>query len=242
MAGIFRHQGRAVQQVGPHPQRGGQRLLPPPARYGTVVPAPQYLRHFAAFQDFGPRVMGVLQQAVGKTFVVPGLLLAHEAWHQPRHGLDDGQGRRLAAIEHGFAHAHGLQRKDVQQAGIQSFVTAADQGQVFFPGQLACQRIIEGTPAGSQQDHASRLLDGAQRRGHRFALHDHAGTAAVGAVVHMMVTAGAEAAGIVERKVHDAGLAGAAQQCRLKGRAEKLREKADQMKAKHGRTVTQKRA
>lgn len=125
---------------------------------------------------------------------------------------------------------------------IQSFVTAADQGQVFFPGQLAGQRIIEGTPAGSQQDHASRLLDGAQRRGHRFALHDHAGTAAVGAVVHMMVAAGAEAAGIVERKVHDAGLAGAAQQCRLKGRAEKLREKADQMKAKHGRTVTQKRA
>ena len=134
MAGIFRHQRRAVQQVGPYPQRGGQRLLPPPARHGTMVPAPQYLRHFTAFQDFGPCIMGVLQQAVGKTFVVPGLLLAHEAGHQPRHGLDDGQGRRFAAIEHGFAHAHGLQRKDVQQAGIQSFVTAADQGQVFFPG------------------------------------------------------------------------------------------------------------
>ena len=185
--------------------------------------------------------MGVLQQAVGKTFIVPGLLLAHEAGHQPRHGLDDGQGRRLAAVEHGFAHAHGLQGEDVQQAGIQSFIPAADQGQVFFPGQLAGQRVIEGAPAGGQQDHAPRLFDGAQRRGHRLALHDHAGTAAVGAVVHMMVTAGAEAAGIVEGEIHDAGFAGAAQQCRLKGRAEKLREEADQMKAKHGRTVTQKR-
>ncbi|EEB33524.1 hypothetical protein DESPIG_01586 [Desulfovibrio piger ATCC 29098] len=57
----------------------------------------------------------------------------------------------------------------------------------------------------------------------------------------MMMTAGAEAAGIMEGKIHDAGLAGAAQQCRLKGRTEKLRKEADQMKAKHGRTVTQKR-
>ena len=70
--------------------------------------------------------MRIFQQAVAEAFLVAGLVLAHESGLQPGRGFDEGQSRRFASVEHGFAHADTLHGQHVEQAGVKALVAAAD--------------------------------------------------------------------------------------------------------------------
>ena len=234
-SGVLAVQGGVVQHIRARRQGGGQRGRAPPGRDAGVVPAEQHLRHGQAFQRLGPGIMRIFQQAVGKTLFLAGLFLAHETRHQPGHGFDDGQGRRFPAVEHGFAHTHRFQRKKFQQACVQAFIAAADQGKILFQGQFARQGLAERAAARRHEQHPAGAFDGTQGPGHGLALHDHARPAAVGPVVHMAVLVSAEGARVVKAERHHAGFAGATHEGGTQRRIKKFGKERNQMKARHGR-------
>ena len=132
-----------------------------------------------------------------KTFIVAGFFLAHKAGHESGHGLQHGKSRAFAAVEYNITHAHRFKRKKLQQPCVNAFVPAANNGQVFLAGKVAHHVLRQRAAAGGHEQHATGPFNGAQGTGQRLALHDHAGAAAVGAVVHVAVLVGAELPGIM---------------------------------------------
>lgn len=159
---------------------------------------------------------------------------------QPGHGLHHGQGRGFAAVEHGFAHTDRLQGKEIRQAGVNALIAAADQGQVFFRSQGAGLCLGEGASAGGQEQHPARPGNGAQGAGQGVGLHDHAGAAAVGAVVHMAVFVHTVLARVVKGKTHHAAARARPSSPADQGGSKKFRKKRNQVEARHGRRVPQK--
>ena len=66
--GVFTGQGGRLEQVWPNGQGSAHSLLPSPAGNLFVVAAEQYRGHGKPFQILWPGVVGIFQQAVGKTF------------------------------------------------------------------------------------------------------------------------------------------------------------------------------
>ena len=202
-----------------------------------MVAVLEHLRHAQAFEVHGARELRVFQQAVAEAFLVAGFVLAHEAGLQAGRSFDDGKGRGLAAVQDGFAHADGLHGEQVEEAGVEAFVAAADEGELFFPGKFAGQLLREGAAYGRERDHAALPAvagrEFAQGAYHGFEHEHHAGAAAVGAVVHMVVAVGGLVARVGKGEAHDAGFARLFHETAGKGRVEPLGEERDEVVMHH---------
>ena len=206
-----------------------------------MVAALQHVWNSQPFKIFWPRIVRILQQTVRKTFVIARFFFAHKAGHKPGNSFKHRKGRAFAAVEHNVAHTHRLKRKQLQQPRVNALVPAANDGKVVLAREFTHHVLGQRAATGGHEQHAPGPLDGTQGARQRFALHDHAGAAAVRAVVHMAVFVGAELARIVKAAIHNASLPRTAHEGCGQGRFKKFGKKRDNVKTRHGRRVPQKR-
>ena len=135
----------------------------------------------------------------------------------PDHGVEHDHGGELAAGEDEVAEGEFLIDFGLDHALVDAFVAAAQQDEGRPRGEPHHFAVIE-PPAlrGEVDDGAGRaggatlLLAGmAQGGGERFGPHEHAGAAAVGAVIDAPVGVVGEVARVVQREFVEAALAGA---------------------------------
>src|SRR5438105_5725244 len=112
----------------------GHRVLPPNLRAG---------------------VLRILEQTAGETLFREGLGAADHARQQPHTGVDQRDGRRLAARQHEIAEAHLLDRLRLQHTLIYTFEAPADQPHSRHRGKLAHPLLIEPSSAGRQHKEGS---------------------------------------------------------------------------------------
>src|SRR5690606_7607930 len=126
---LGREAAARLDEVGPAPQRAGDRLRPPPAGDAAVVAGAQHLGHPQAAVLRRPRVLRVLQQPRPERLLLGGVLVAHHPRHEPRHGLDHHERRHLPAGEHVVADRQLV----VDEVGVHPLVDAlvapAEQGE-----------------------------------------------------------------------------------------------------------------
>ena len=126
---------------------------------------------------------------------------------------------------------------------VDAFVAAAGEHQLLFFGQLMGGGLGEALPRRGRHDRGPACAaasaprrprrrlrpgrgHGGQRLGPGLGLHDHAGAAAVGGVVHGAVPVRGEVAQVVDVQLQQAVLAGLADQREFQG-CQVLREDAD---------------
>ena len=180
------------------------------------------------------------QKACRKALLVARGLLAHEAGHKTRDRLKDGQGGRLAAVEHNVANSQGLQGKEPEEPGIKALVAAADNGDVLLQGQLAHELLAGRTAVGGHAEHAAGMGQGAQRPGHGVYLHDHAGASAIGAIVHMPVPVPGKGSRVREVDGNEALFQGPFHEPCLQCGGKEGRKQADNVEAEHGHPSSKK--
>ena len=64
-----------------------------------MVAGEKNLRNFSIFPEIWLGVVGVLEEAVGKTLLRRTLQLPHHAGQEPDHGIEEDEGGRFAARE-----------------------------------------------------------------------------------------------------------------------------------------------
>src|SRR5579862_2403054 len=172
-----------------------------PRRHRRVIARDQHLRHLPAAEVTRARVMGILDpaaQPLRERLLAVALLLAQRAGELAGHRVDDRHRRHLAAGEDVWTDRDQLGREVVEHPLVEPLVAAAEQAQrTLGRSQLGRHRVVEAAAPRRQRDHPHplphlvdrcriRLLE--RRADHVDADH-HAGTAAVGCVVDLAVTA-----------------------------------------------------
>ena len=177
--------------------------------------------------------MRIFKKPGGKTFLVPGRLPAHEAGNKAGHGLHDGEGRGLAAIQDDISHAHGLEGEEAVKPRVKSLVASAEKRDVSFQGKLAHEFLIRGPAVRRLGEHAPGPFKGSQGCGHGCGLHEHARSPAVRTVVHVAVPVCGKFPRIMKVHGYDSGGNGPAHESGPQGRAEKIRKQRDNVEGQH---------
>ena len=71
--------------------------------------------------------MRVFQQTIGKAFILEGFLFAQYTGHQTRHGIDDGDGRQLAAGQNKVTQRDFVCYDLFDQSFVDPFIVAAKE-------------------------------------------------------------------------------------------------------------------
>ena len=215
-------------------------LLLTPGLDRRMVAAAQHIRHrfTAEFRRAG--VVGVLEQHGTVALIHQGFRRSHRARQQPHHPVDQGHRRELTPGEHEIADGH-LLIGQAADAFIEALVVAAEQHQLIVLRGPALQvGLLQRPPLGRHQQHPGALLPGNRLhcRKHRLGLEHHAGTAAIGHIVHLAVAVGGEIARIVEMQLGDAAAEGATDDAEIRQGGEGLGSQAHHIEAvgRHGRS------
>ena len=145
-------------------------------------------------------------------FLDEALGVADDAGDEPRDGLDHRHGGDLSPVEHVVAEAHrahpAARGVVVDDALVDALVASAGEDEVRLLGELAREGLGEAL-AGRRGHDEHRILRQhlVERRAPRLGLHDHAGAAAVGRVVHGAVAVVRPVAEVVHPQIQDAALA-----------------------------------
>src|ERR1700682_2691725 len=122
--------GLAIEQIGTASARPVGGLRTAPALDLGVMAGQQHLRNLVTFEDRRPRVVGVLEEILGKRLVFGRLLRTEDTGNEPAHGVDQHHRRQLAAGEHVITDRD----LPVHQVGadplVDALVAAADQVEV----------------------------------------------------------------------------------------------------------------
>src|SRR5690606_17938393 len=124
---LLRAQLQALQQVGPLAPGNTQALLQPPACDPCVVAAEQDLWHPTAFEHFRPRVVRVVQKALGERILHCRCLGAQGSRLQADHCIQQGHRGQLAAAEDKVSQRTFFVDQRVKHAFVDPFVTSAEQ-------------------------------------------------------------------------------------------------------------------
>src|ERR1700674_3262183 len=126
--------GLRVEQIGTATARPLGGLGSAPALDLGMMAGKQHLRNLVSLEDRGPRVVRVLEQLLGKRLVFGRLLRTEDTGDEPAHGVDQHNGRELAAGEHVITDRD----LPVDQVGtdplVDALVAAADQIEVRVTG------------------------------------------------------------------------------------------------------------
>src|SRR5438270_8698729 len=140
---VLGREAQLLEQVGAPFPRAQERLPPAPARDAGVVPAEQGLRDPGTAELRRPGVLRSLQHHLaGERLVRRALLVAQDAWQEPRHRLDHRHGRDLASLEDEIAQGELLVhvREDPL---VHALVAPAHQHQLPPPGELLRLALVE---------------------------------------------------------------------------------------------------
>jgi len=121
---------------------------------------------------------------------------------------------------------------------VKSFISSANQNDLFLPGKLGRYGLVEDFPLGRQQNH-QRGLPGlfyrSHRPRHRLDFHDHSAAAAVGSVVRHAVFVLGPIADVMQADLDQPLFPGLFQKAELQGRLQHFRKNGQNVKSDHGR-------
>jgi hypothetical protein len=149
----------------------------------------QYFRHIAALPYRRPRKMRVFEQPPLEALLLKTCFRAQHSGQQPHAGVDQGNGRGLAAREHKISEADLLEPARLDHPLVHPFVASAQHANPRAGRQLPDQSLIQAAPARGQIDYSatgvgSAWIDHAPDHGiNHVGTHYHAGAAAEWGVI-----------------------------------------------------------
>ena len=149
-----------------------------------------------------------------KTVGKCALVVADYARHQPHDGVGHHGGSQLTAGEHIVADGYLTGDEMVAYALVDAFVVAGEDNQVARHRQVVGNVLVELLSVGTGEDYLIVFTFGFQSRDGTvdgFALHHHAGEAAVGVVVHTPPLVGTVVTEIVQMNLCQTFLLGTCQ-------------------------------
>jgi hypothetical protein len=204
-----------------------------------VVAATQHRRHLAQRVLRRPGVVRTVEHAVLEAVLAGRVGVIERAVLQPAHGVDQHRGRQFTAGKHVVADRHLFVDVVFDEALVDAFVAAADQHQPRPRCQLAHLALVKPCALGAEVHHVrgARIggTHGVQRLDQRIDQHDHAGTAAVGAVVDMPVRQLRKVAQLPGHHLQQAATQGAAHHTEFRRPQDELGKQAEHVDAQRRR-------
>ena len=189
------------------------RLRAAPGVDGGVVAGEKNLRHGAAFEEAGSRVLRIFQQVVLETLLDQRRGPADHAGQQPHAGVDHRHRGDLPAREHVVTDAELGNATAFQHTLVNSLETAADQRDAG----AACQRLHlllsqRGTAGREQEARRATLCrpNGIDGRCQDIGAHDHTRPPAERMIVDGAVFIARKAADVHRFQPPEAGIEAAA--------------------------------
>src|SRR5262245_2187489 len=117
---------RPTQEVGAPLECAAQRLVAPIARDLPVVSRKEHVRHPVSSEVRGPGVVGAVEETGMEGIALGGVEVAQNTRKEPRHGVEDAQGRGLTPAQHEISNRELFVGEVETDPLVHPFIAAAD--------------------------------------------------------------------------------------------------------------------
>src|SRR5262245_27047013 len=182
-----------------------------------VIAAQEHIGDDAAFELLRPRIVGIFQEPLRKAFFGGRDILAHDAREEPHAGIDQAEGRDLAAGEHVVADRDFLEPARFDHALVNALEAAAQNERTGTVRERFDARLRQRRAARAHQQARTPVVGRkcrVDRARNDVGLHHHAGAAAGRRIIDGAVAVARPVANVERIEPPDAGrerLAGEAQ-------------------------------
>ena len=153
-----------------------------------MVAAEEDTGDFPALVVGGAGVVGMVEEAVSEGILLRGVAVAQDAGDQAHDSIGEDERRQHAAGEDIVANGNFVIDEVVGDALVDAFVVAAKEDEIFFESEFTGDGIGKFAALGREENGMGFWrADVCEGEVDRFDFHHHAGSAAVGSIIHRAV-------------------------------------------------------